>query len=288
MKPLLSIVIVNYNYGKYLENAILSVVNQKIDNYELLIIDGGSTDESIQIIERYVDDISYWVSEPDSGQSNAFNKGFRIARGEFFLWLNADDILLPNSLRVLEQYIVKYPNKLWFAGNTIFFADNYKILNCKYGPPWRRFLIKNSLIYVYGPSTVFHRSLFAEVNGFDESLFYTMDTDLWMRFTKKGHTFCRIKDYIWGFRIHQNSKTSHSFTSGFNEQFAKERLSIQEKNNWYYKRYKLIIQRLYKLVGGFFFRSYLDTRKYQGKNILDFDSFKDNQHEDSSYYTKPL
>ena len=98
-----SIVIANYNSGKYLEDAILSVIKQNYPKVQLIIIDGASTDNSMDVIRRYDKDIDYWVSEKDQGQSDAFNKGFRQAKYEWLFWLNADDFLLQDSLFSLDK-----------------------------------------------------------------------------------------------------------------------------------------------------------------------------------------
>lgn len=97
--PLFSIVIVNYNYGRYLDAAIRSVLDQSCGDKELIVVDGGSSDESVRVIERHADRIGWWCSEPDNGQSDAFNKGFSRARGRFLTWLNADDIMFPGAAR---------------------------------------------------------------------------------------------------------------------------------------------------------------------------------------------
>ena len=97
-KPLLSIVIANYNYGRFLEEAIQSVLSQSCNDYELIIVDGGSTDNSVEIIKKYEDKIAWWVSEKDKGQSDAFNKGFAHAKGKYLTWLNADDILFQSII----------------------------------------------------------------------------------------------------------------------------------------------------------------------------------------------
>lgn len=264
---LFSIVIVNYNHAKYLEQAIKSILNQDFTDYELIIIDGGSKDNSVEIIKKYEDSIAYWISEPDKGQSDAFNKGFKKAQGQFGFWLNADDILLSGSLTKIADYIYKYPKYSWFAGNTIFFNKNNQVIRCSAGPEWKDFLIQNSTIYVYGPSTIFNIKLLNEVGGFDLSLHYSMDTDLWMKFVNKGYKFKRIKHYIWGFRIHEDSKTSHTLTDKPSEAFLNEGNMLLRRNNWRLSPLKARIQTIYKIFSGLYLRSYFDSKKYKQKNI---------------------
>ena len=129
MSPLLSIVIANYNYGRFLEDAIKSVLSQNCQNYELIIIDGGSNDCSIDIIKRYSDKVSWWISEPDKGQSDAFNKGFARAKGRFLTWLNADDIMLQGTIAVLEKQVVEKPYVEWFAADTLYVDCEERIVN---------------------------------------------------------------------------------------------------------------------------------------------------------------
>ena len=105
--PFFSIVIVNYNYGRFLEAAILSILNQSCVDYELIVVDGGSTDNSVDIIRKYKNSISWWCSEKDNGQSHAFNKGFAHANGRFLTWLNADDLLMPGTLAAAKKKLLK-------------------------------------------------------------------------------------------------------------------------------------------------------------------------------------
>jgi len=267
--PLFSIVIANYNHGPFLEEAIKSILNQSCQDYELIIVDGESTDNSVEIIKRYTDKLSWWISEKDKGQSNAFNKGFAKARGQFYFWLNADDLLLPNSLEHTKNAIKKNPKELWFAANTIFFSKDGIIKKCTNGPKWRNILIKNGPIYVYGPTCIFHRKLFEHVNGFDETLHYTMDGDLWLRFKINGFRFKRISEYFWAFRIHENSKTSHAFVSSANKAFQKEINYALQKNGVYYSKKGKILQTIYKAISGCYLKSYLDTLRMKNNSIYD-------------------
>ncbi len=266
-KPLFSIVIANFNHGKYLNKAILSVINQTCQDFELIIVDGGSTDNSVEIIKNFAQHIRWWVSEKDKGQSDAFNKGFGKAKGEFYLWLNADDLLLPRSLEYAKNAIKSYPNYKWFAADTIFISKENSVIKCRKGPVWNDFVIKNAPVYVFGPSSIFNCKIFEEVGGFDASLTYTMDTDLWMRFKNKGYKFKRIRKYFWCFRIHDDSKTSHSFSSAPNANFKKEQLYTTIKNNHKFTTIGIFKQRIFKLLFGTFIRSEFDTFRWKGKDI---------------------
>ena len=95
--PKLSIIIPNYNYGNYIEETILSVINQNYPNTELIIIDGGSTDDSIEIIKKYNKHINYWISEKDNGQADAINRGLKVATGDYVAFMNSDDTYLDNA-----------------------------------------------------------------------------------------------------------------------------------------------------------------------------------------------
>lgn len=266
-RPLFTIVIANYNHGKFLKQAIQSVINQSYQNFELFVIDAKSKDNSVDIIKSFENRIDWWVSEPDSGQSNAFNKGFRRAKGQFLFWLNADDFLLPSSLRIASEYILKYPNSNWFAANTIFFDVNGLITKCTNGPNWHNYLFKKAPINIYGPSSMFKKEIFEEVGGFDESLHYAMDTDLWMRFQLRGYKFKRIHNYFWGFRIHSDSKTSHVFSEEPVLAYFEERKHIMIKNNINHTKLNWLIQKCYKIVTGLYFKTYLDTKSNKGKVI---------------------
>jgi glycosyltransferase involved in cell wall biosynthesis len=224
MKPYFSVIISNFNHGRYLGEAIQSVLRQSLDDFEIVVVDGGSSDNSVSVIKSFGNRIAYWISEKDSGQSNAFNKGFSHARGEFFTWLNADDLLLPCTLEKARFILRTHSSCRWLTGNFLRFLNDGRVHEAKWGPRvYPGFLQRpNSPIVSFGPTSFFHRSLFQEVGGFDESLHYTMDTDLWTRFIVKGEKQCRLNHYCWAFRMHEDSKTA---------QFGSIRHSAEKLNN---------------------------------------------------------
>lgn len=232
--PLLSIVIANYNYGRFLDEAIQSVLSQSCRDYELIIVDGGSSDNSVEVIQKYAGGlpsgvqrgdpsiidlhlqptpITYWVSEPDKGQSNAFNKGFARAEGRFLTWLNADDVMLPGTIEQLQNAAVRHPNCEWFVGGVFWLDPQMRIVNCGRGRPFSEIRYRAGNVSVWGPSSFFTKRLLDAVGGVDERFHYMMDSDLWLRFAcKQGARYRPFCDYAWGLRLHPDAKMSrHNF-----------------------------------------------------------------------------
>lgn len=210
MEPLFSIVIANYNFGRFLEDAIQSVITQRMGNQvELIICDAASTDNSVEIIKKYADNIAWWCSEKDGGQSAAFNKGFSHARGRFLTWLNADDIFTSGALKSIACVISKYPTCEWFVGSCVWTDAELNIKRCFCAHRFSWLRAKHGLLSVGGPSSFFTKRLLDEVGGFDESLHYMMDTDLWYKFYAKcGVTYRRTCHNVFAYRQHEASKMS--------------------------------------------------------------------------------
>lgn len=206
-----SIVIANYNTGRYIEETIQSVIKQNYPNVQLIIIDGGSTDNSVDIIRRYEQYIDYWVSEKDSGQSEAFNKGFKVAKHDWLFWLNADDFLLENSLQTLDCEMRKILNKdatcQWFTFDNVVVNEDGTTNRVLYGPAWNEFFCRRLGPQIHSATSIFHKSLFEQSKRFDTALYWSMDLDLWYQFYNLGKTYQIIHRFIYGFRINDQSKT---------------------------------------------------------------------------------
>ena len=211
MAPFFSIVIATYNYGRFLEDAITSVLSQSCQDFELIVVDGGSTDNSVEIIKRYKERIVWWVSEPDTGQSNAFNKGFSHASGQYFTWLNADDIMLPDTLLEVKKKLQSNPRARWATGNFIRFRESdKKIIDAKWGPHFLPSFLQtfDSPLVIFGPTTFWSREIWDDIGQLDENLHYNMDTDYWVRIMKAGYRQVRVNHDCWAFRMHEESKTA--------------------------------------------------------------------------------
>ena len=265
LKPLISIVIANYNFGTYLERAIKSVFVQGVDaSVELIICDAASTDDSVEIIKKYSDKLAWWCSEKDQGQSDAFNKGFSHARGKYLTWLNADDILMPGCLRKVIESMRKHPAADWFSGNFFRFTPNGKVIEIGWGTNcYPAFLQRKSApVAVFGPTSFFSKRVYERLGKIDESLHLAMDVDLWQRFMLAGIKQRRVRALCWGFRMHEASKTSeyegHSMDPGLKLRLAEEAEYIAHKNGYRYSRFVHLLTYLWRVIDcSFLVRAYL-------------------------------
>lgn len=259
--PFFSIVIATYNYGRFLAQAIESVINQSCKDYELIIVDGGSTDNTIDVIRQYEQYITLWVSEPDNGQSNAFNKGFAHSKGKYLTWLNADDVYMPGTLEAVKNKLIANPDADWATGNFLRFRDdNGVIIETKWGPHFLPSFLQtpDSPLVIFGPTTFWSRKIYEDVGELDESLHYAMDTDYWSRIVKKGYRQVRVNHCCWAFRMHEASKTAeygeHRAGAQLKETKRKEAIYIAEKVGMKVNKKKKIIGYILRLLDGSFFK----------------------------------
>jgi len=268
--PLFSIVIANFNHGAFLGDAIQSVLDQSCQDFELIVVDGGSSDESVDVIRQYESRIAWWCSEKDRGQSHAFNKGFAKARGRYLSWLNADDLMLPGALEAVGLAVRENPGCEWLVGDTVFFDEQGRIVRCVVGPKWVEVIARYAQPTVYGPTSFYSRELLDGVNGFDETLHYVMDTDLWERFVASGARYIRVRHFCWAFRFHSGSKTSHAIEGKLNKGYAAEQERLVQK-----RKRKLLT----RVAGAAAFWqkalttypvTFLETRRWRGRAIVEF------------------
>ena len=206
--------------------------------------------------------------EPDAGQSDAFNKGFAKAHGEWLFWLNADDVLLPGALKtVLSRAEAERGKAEWIVGNQMRIDEKGNVLKCSVGHGWHDWLYKHAVPHVYGPSAFFRRELLERVGGFDDALSICMDWDLWIRFMQAGARFTRIGRYMWGLRQWAGSKTQRPMGREELAEQHEEVVRMLEKNKFSLTRGGIRMVRLWRVLNGNYLTEWLDGLRFRGREV---------------------
>ncbi len=272
----LSIIIPVFNQKRYVRDCLQSLASQRLDDVEVLIRDAGSTDGTLDEIEKFEHIIDDLYSGPDGGQSDALAAGFDIATGRFLTWLNSDDVVLPGALENMIKCI-DGGEREWFVGDTVLLNSDGRSLRVTraapcLAPPWSR------IVQSYGPSTVFSRRLYERVGGLDRSFHYMMDTDLWWRFIETGARYLRAGTHWWGFRMHEQSKTTAELFSGAQDpKYDPSRYLRNAERFELYLRYghgmqglaqyrSIWLERLVRLVDLSYLNQVVETRSNQGRH----------------------
>jgi glycosyltransferase involved in cell wall biosynthesis len=204
--PLVSIVTPSFNQARYLEATICSVLDQDYPRLEYIVIDGGSTDGSLELIQRYAPRLAHWVSEPDLGQADAINKGFAVARGAVFAWLNSDDVYRPGAVSEAVAYLTSHP-EIGMVYSQAFYIDEAGAPIARYpaGPTDHRGL-RRGITTIPQQTTFFRSRVWRIVGPLDPAFYYAMDYDLWVRLSAVSPL--AFVPRVWaGFRIHDLSKS---------------------------------------------------------------------------------
>jgi len=215
-QPLVSIVTASYNRGNYIEDTIKSVILQDYPNIEYIVVDGGSTDNTIDILKRYEGRLR-WISEKDEGTEDAINKGLNIARGEIFGWLNSDDTYLPGAITKIVIFLNESPEVKMVYGKG-YFTDLYGNRIGNY--PTEPFNLKRLAIsnYICHPAAFVRKDAFREVGGYSLNLRHATDHDLWIRIAQR-YKVAYLPELLATFRIHEYSKSifEESILKGYRE-----------------------------------------------------------------------
>jgi glycosyltransferase involved in cell wall biosynthesis len=218
---MISIVTPSFQQGRYLEDAIRSVVDQDVD-LEYVVVDGGSTDGSVEVIERYADRLTAWRSEADGGQYDAINKGFAQTTGDIMGWLNADDFYAPHALSIVEDVFARFPEAEWITSTLAFSANERgQIHNIRRIPVFDRHAFfrgfnlprigEHAGNFIPQESTFWRRSLWERVGGsLDASLDFAGDFDLWARFYEETELW-GVRSAIGILRLQPNQKSRVGF-----------------------------------------------------------------------------
>jgi glycosyltransferase involved in cell wall biosynthesis len=203
-----SIITPSFNQGQFIEQTILSVINQSYKNVEHIIIDGGSTDQSVTIIKKYEKHLTYWVGEKDTGQSHAINKGLAIASGDYIIWLNSDDYLEPNALEIVNAIFEANQDISIIHGKSRFFGEKIKskIIGAEKKLQAHEYL---PFMQFPQPSCFLKKEVFFACNNLNQSLHYGMDFELIVKSVLLGFKIHQIEDVLSHYRLHANSKSNN-------------------------------------------------------------------------------
>ncbi len=205
----ISIITPSFNQSKFIERTIQSIINQNYPNTEYIIIDGGSTDESVEVIKKYEKNIHYWISEQDNGQTHAINKGLKKCTGDIIAYINSDDVYLPKAFEIVNSFFVNNPEYAMIYGNLKVIDEKNNILKTKQELNFD--YIMGCLIgfgsIIPQPTVFFKREVLDKTGLFNENYNFAMDAEYWYRVAqsfKLRHIQCELA----AFRLHTESKTN--------------------------------------------------------------------------------
>ncbi|NOR23114.1 MAG: glycosyltransferase [Desulforhopalus sp.] len=220
--PTISIVTPSYNQGQFIEETIRSILLQGYPNLEYIISDGGSTDDTVEVIKKYEPWLTYWASEPDRGQSHAINKGLKRVSGEVIAYLNSDDIYLSGTVQRALSYMTDQKEVDLVYGDCCVINDESQTVSVWRSRPFD-LLVELCQNFIYQPTVFMKRKVLEVIGFFDEELHHTMDVDYWLRAATQMR-FGYLPSELAGFRITEGSKTGTSLLP-----FAAERERTLEK-----------------------------------------------------------
>jgi glycosyltransferase involved in cell wall biosynthesis len=260
----ISVVVPSFNQGEFIERTILSIIGQNYPNLELIVIDGGSSDDTVEVLKKYNKYIAHWVSEEDRGQSDAVNKGLKMTTGSIIGWLNSDDIYLNDNLFTINKYFKSNKKTDIVFANYYFIDNNDFILSRRKEIKFNRNVcIWTKGCYHANCSGFFRESVFEKIGYIDPDLHYSMDFEFYLRAYNKGQKISHYNEIWSGYRLHDASKSI-----ALNTEQLRETNEILQKTNvnldsillskiyYYYYKYFRLIKKL--LIG-----SYLPIKKYK-------------------------
>jgi glycosyltransferase involved in cell wall biosynthesis len=215
--PLVSIITPSYNQTQFLERTIQSVLDQDYPYIEYIIVDGGSTDGSLEIIQKHQARLAWWVSEQDKGQTDAINKGFNRARGDILAWLNSDDTYNPGAVGAAVKYLIDHPETAMVYAECNFIDEQDRVIGKFNAAQTDLRRLREGYVHIPQQTMFFRAKYWKELGPLDPSFYFAMDYDLWTRIA--AHAPIKyLPGKTWAnFRIHTTSKTNVADERGWQE-----------------------------------------------------------------------
>lgn len=246
--PTISIVVPNFNGGKTIARTLQSLLDQDYPGLEIIVMDGGSTDDSVAIIRRFEKHLAFWTSQRDRGQSDAINRGFARATGQIVNWLCSDDVLTPGALHIVGRHFAQNPSTDVLVGAACINAPSFG----------RRFIVPSTpdrirlmpcMCLICQPSTFYRRMLLDRPGPLDESLHYAMDLELWCYFQSRGARWACTKQVLSEILIHPDTKNSTAGEKMIQENERVYQRYVRDESiplTFWHRRLRLPLERLRK------------------------------------------
>ncbi len=264
-QPKLSIITPSYNQSDFLEETICSILDQDYHDLEYIIIDGGSTDSSVEIIKRYDEHIAYWVSEPDNGQTHAINKGLKRATGDIIAWINSDDVYVPGAFERVAKAFYENPDADIIYGDGLLIDSNGNRIKRRYGINFNYNMWFYGVVEPFQPEVFYRRRAIEKAGLLDESFHMMMDREWWIRMARCGCRFHHIPELLGALRRHDDAKSS-------------KHKKINDEDRWrihnmYWEGFRFNDLRLHKIhwrIISLYYRAYRQLLKLKERGRFDF------------------
>jgi len=262
--PVISIVTPSFNQAHFIQETIESILAQAYPQLEYFVIDGGSSDKSVEIIQSYSDRLTYWCSEKDEGQTDALSKGFSRCSGDLFAWVNSDDVLFPGCLQAVASCYLEHGRPDIIHSNVAYIDEKGRITRFIRVPRQSTFFFERGVWHGSAPGMFYKTSSLQQAGGFNNEYDLSMDLDIWVRMFKANARICHLARYTGGFRWHAASKTVHSLetrTTRENKETSTILNTHFPKTTHTSRAFWRIIYKMYQILNLNYLLGYKDFRK---------------------------